>query len=1411
MAYLPLLSYDWTRFWQPWEDERQARPATAYLPEMDNEWDRRCAADLRTLDALDAVPCLILLGEPGIGKTRVVKAEVERLIQSGRKAVYHDLKSFNTADDLSDTIFTPEALIDNTHFLDSLDEGLAVTERLAEILVRKIEMAAKSLGAAANLRIRIVCRSTEWPASATKKLRDIFSSGMMQVWHLCQLRRSDVARAASNSHWGQVPDAFLEEVAARGAIAFAAKPVTLDFLLQLKARHGTLPSRQLDLYRDGLMELCRDPNDWRQERRFGTTLPAERRFALARRIAVLSILCQKPFVARVEEGGVPPSTLLTRREIREVAGWEVVGDRSWEFGDRDLDEVLGSGLFRGIGTRAAWAHQTYAEFLAADYLVAQGFTPAQVEVLVLAPDDLDRRVVPQLHELAAWLAMIDETWRGRLIDHNADLLLRSDVAAMDETSRLNVAASYLQALDDERIEKTDRALYPRLAASGLAVVLRPFLLDRARTHAARWAAVDIAGQCRCIALLDDLITLASRADEDSGLRGMAMHGLAAMADPGQLARLLPLLDDGDDEVRGQAVEILWPRVITTAQALPALRPPQDRVLSHYNLIIQSEVLKRLPEGDLPIALRWIADIIGNNPEPHNHQRMSDFEALVPRLYAHAIARCDRPEVADTLADLVLALSHNLDWIDFSDRDGREGLRSVPQDDAARRDLVWRVICRAPENGHVTLTLVHYLPLVRPDDISWLIAALGTEHDPEIRKVLVHLVHLVSHRIDLKDEAAVTQVYEARQHHPDLEQGTLFLFGPFPIEGADADMAREHWALTNRKPAEKTGREIDNAERINDICTSYLDRVAAGESEKWWRLIRYLSANQSNRSWEGWLDSRMSSLWGCQFLTEETRDRFVAGAIRYLRDADPPADEWWNDPSRTDWRAVAGYRALEHLLEHTPEVLEGSSPMLWEKWAPVLVGVDLVEPQEAQFGPRLMRIAFAKAPGGVFVWLRRILLARIDSGRHGRLFDEVLKGAWSAEIGQLVAESLSRPGISTEALQAGMGLALRHDHPFASSMLEAAVVGRIRGKRRVSILLAAIGVDGKAHWPCIWTAMTQDDALAREILLAGERGLFNPTNIPPDHLAELFVLIKRIEDEDNTLSGEDNQTRIRLGMVSAEIINFFINTATEETLAGLARLRQAGFGWAGYALIRARENKRRREWLPPKPFDILTMAADREKRRVTSGAELLGLVEESLGRFQDELHQGPTPQRPIVWNTVAHDVRPKEENELSDVIVGHLRRDLAGRGIVTNREVEVRASRHGETGERTDIHIDAVMRGSPADVVTVVVEVKGCWHAYLKTAMRTQLVDRYLDHNGLRHGLYLVGWFLSPIWNTADARRGATEALGWDFEAVKTALAQQAASLSSAQRDVRAFVLDARWPGDGAKIEPKPKPKRKRTG
>ena len=152
-------------------------------------------------------------------------------------------------------------------------------------------------------------------------------------------------------------------------------------------------------------------------------------------------------------------------------------------------------------------------------------------------------------------------------------------------------------------------------------------------------------------------------------------------------------------------------------------------------------------------------------------------------------------------------------------------------------------------------------------------------------------------------------------------------------------------------------------------------------------------------------------------------------------------------------------------------------------------------------------------------------------------------------------------------------------------------------------------------------------------------------------------------------------------------------------------------------------------------------------------------------------------------------RPKGEERLSDLIKIHLEDDLIGRGIVLNREVQIRPGAQDRPGERTDIHIDAVVeRSRPGELVRVkvIIEVKGSWHKEVDTAMRGQLRDRYLADNDCRHGLYVVGWFPGDQWDKKDYRRRQSSQ---DLEALRSKLDAQAAGLSCATTRVEAVVLD----------------------
>ena len=124
-------------------------------------------------------------------------------------------------------------------------------------------------------------------------------------------------------------------------------------------------------------------------------------------------------------------------------------------------------------------------------------------------------------------------------------------------------------------------------------------------------------------------------------------------------------------------------------------------------------------------------------------------------------------------------------------------------------------------------------------------------------------------------------------------------------------------------------------------------------------------------------------------------------------------------------------------------------------------------------------------------------------------------------------------------------------------------------------------------------------------------------------------------------------------------------------------------------------------------------------------------------------------------------------------------------------MQIRSGTGGTSGERTDIHVDAVSPGGPAgtyDKVSVIIETKGCWHPELETAMSTQLVERYLKDNQCQHGLYLVGWFNCPQWDPRDPRH--KQPPKYDIEEARKRFEAQAAKNSKGGVRLKAFVTDA---------------------
>ena len=1376
---------------------------------------------LAPLAALQPWRSLALLGEPGIGKSTTLKEEADRIAELPANvdcvSIYFDLRAFASDALLYRRLFESEEFIawknGGSHLflhLDSLDEAMLRINSIANLLASELPRIPTD-----RLSIRIACRTAVWPA-------DTLGAALTRIWgdvagtfELAPLHRKAVF-AALDAHSIAVED-FMRALLAAQAVPFAIKPLTLKMLIAIYQQRGDLPTSSIDLYKQGCLALCEERNKSRRNSGRRGTLNAGQRMRLAGRIAAATIIGNRFAVwtgLEVDCPGedIPVSALAGRREEGDVAVFSATDD--------DVREVLDTGLFSSRGDRRmGWAHQGYGEFLAALYLFEHGVPAETMLKALLHPAG---GLIPQLSGVAAWAASLSGALRATLIADEPLALLRGDLSSWSDDDRTSLVQSLLDAVENKRVTNSpysNAEAYAKLNHPGLAAGLRPFITDGLLSVTTRRLALVIAEKCRLTELQPELLQVALDDRDSSHVRAGAVSALKHCGDASVPGLIRPLAagqggPDPNDDIKGNALDLLWPDHLTAAELFSLLTPTADNYFGAYALF-QMRLPETLKNGDLLPALEWATQFIAQSGHMGDFRAKSLADAIMFKVWQVF----DNPELTRSfLEHIAVRLRHHGDLCRGTDHDAQQAFAGSLRDDVDKRHMFLLALCAGALNR---LDVYNYrrVGLLLDTDLDWLLSIAPGGSNPAPGLNVETLCNLIECAFVTETVAHFEALYAAAERWPALRARYAIWFDGVRLDSPEVARWREQ---------QEQLRALENSippPIVPDPASKVLAQLAEAEGgrwQAWWQLTYYLMLTPKSRALAYDLDYFITAMPGWAEADEELRRRITVSAERYLTDAETSTDAWLgHNPMPIQMNDVAGLRAFILLKQVSPEGYARIADQTWRKWAPVIVGLPRrtvidKSPEIAEILTDALNHASAEFVAAVRTIIRlewERMRAPGDTPQPGSPFFILrdLDGCWHHTLlKDAILDELRNPANTPAEYAAFLealleaGVAPAFDHAL-SLLADSRPATRARSLAIADVLLRHAAV---RSWPALRTAMESDDDFAREALLrvAAHFSFDKPfyRGLGERDIAALYLLMARLfprNDEAERATGFIGAWD-SVGYLRDGIPRYLASLGTEAAVTALSELiaGHPEFGYLAYELSLAERAMRVATWSPLSPKEVLALADKPNLKLVTSPADLGEVLVAALEKFNESLHGAQTPVRDLWDRQKGKNIyRPIDENALSDVITRFLRTELGSSGIFANREVEVSRAPGAPVGQRTDILVNAVRRradGESFDPIAAVVETKGCWNNELFTALEGQLFRDYMIPLRAQAGIYLVGWFDTEKWDPEDSRRDRVPKI--PIDEVKPQLDRQAAALPDGFI-VRPMILECHVPKTSAQI------------
>ena len=1202
------MEYAWERRWIPSDvGESEGSGDTSRSRSFKALWQMRFSDDGLLLQSMAATPCLILLGEPGMGKTYAVGRESRGL--ADREAEYGvvrlvDLLGSASSEEVGVRLFGNDWYRNwksgghrLTCFVDSVDRSGVPVDEIMTVL--RNELVDADLG---RLRLRLVCRDYDWSVSFADGLRSIWgetSDGVsnVQVFQLAPLSQDDIRLAAKSNELD--PEDFLKDLETADALALAAIPITLEMLLQT----GELTSNRLKLYEKGIRRLCRQA-----EERVVSEKRLSERVRTAASMAAVMLLGDK-YSVDIESESIGESVLSVRDLLR---------DTDSESEEKLARETLKTGLFQG-GRQRSWIHQSFAEYLAAVYLSSP---KVKVKEIVKLTTNGDGVFSTQLYEVLRWLIELRQDVLKEIVERHPSLLLTTDLSHLDEKDFRYVYKAMLN-LDDAYVYqkrswdlKTFRATHPSAGQ-----VLLPYLQDNEDNIHRRRFVLDLLESHGYPDMDDVLVNLALNEDEDDVLRRWAARGLWKVGSVEAKLKLKPYicgsLDDPEDEIKGYALQSLWPDHVSAEELFKALLPPKRE--SYYGsykvFLISDNIFDGLQPGDLPFSLNWVAT------QPPRHEMPFSLQDLPGKIMRNAWENRHYPGVLEAFARTAVSAIVRFDGIFGtrpntypSNKELDEFEHAFVDDTQTRRDLILltlpHLLAKDVEAWRLRFT---WPPMVIPDDLDWLLGLLESESDEARRGQLAGLVaRLASYDIE--------KVYEASERHPEVRERTKHYFES-RLDDPNVISEREHFHKM-KELDKRIAQQRAEVQPLEVIATA-LHQLELGETWQWHNVIYGLSLHpeQNVISWEISPDLTEYPNWGS--CDDHTQRRIAQAAETYLceqklKDDDDGKPDWYftNSIPRIEYSAYFAIFLLHKINVGAPQLSVEESLRKWSKvvvwfpYVPIVLNDGRTEYHEhtQDLQRDLLSRLYRIAPRALLDNLRQLLVANDSRDSYIRQELDKVEHLWDPTFEATLLNLLRESSLSVKGNRSLLDFLLKHGNAAAVSYAEELISSGYSNDEQKCLLIefciSLMASTCKYEWPIVWNAIQSCDDLGKAIVesVAKEERLDAKfgAHLNARELADLFIWTQERYPaaEDPEIDGVHMVSpREEVGRWRNNIITELRKKDSQEALLEIRRIldRCPQLEWIQYARVDLEATVEELDWKPALPSEVLDLTVVKESR------------------------------------------------------------------------------------------------------------------------------------------------------------------------------------------------------------------------